>query len=59
MSRWPVFFLLLLYVSGVYVAAVRRADGFDVSSSGPFLLFFGVLSLVLLLVLVTGNRYSR
>ncbi|MCY0993100.1 hypothetical protein OV203_38525 [Nannocystis sp. ILAH1] len=59
MSRWPVFFLLLLLIGVVYVVAVRRTVGFDGSSSGPFLLFLGVVSLVLLLVLVAGNRLPR
>ena len=60
MSRWALLFLFLFLVAAVYLVEVGRISDLDeVASSGPFVLFLGVLSLVLLLVLVAGNPRPR
>ena len=60
MSRWVLLLLFLCLVAAVYlIEAGRLVDLDEVASSGPFVLFLGVLSLVLLLVLVAGNPRPR
>ncbi|MBZ5712819.1 hypothetical protein [Nannocystis pusilla] len=60
MSRWAVFFLFLFVIVVVYLVDVGRTAGADeLASSWSFVLFLGVFSLLLLLVLVAGDRAPR